>query len=93
MNSNVIPNELAQACALGDEIADLQRRIGELARERRRLWLVANRDGGASYATIRRACGVSDAFVCKEIATARGEHPRWARPTRGRWATQPPVRR
>lgn len=63
---------LNEACAEGVEIHALNERAVAKARNRRRLWLKANR-AGAKYKQIAAACGYSDAFITKEIRAARQE--------------------
>jgi hypothetical protein len=64
--------ELDEACDLGRRIHLNGEQTLAWARRRRALWLVANRKG-LTYGAIADACGVSEAFVTKEIRTARAE--------------------
>lgn len=66
---------LARACQVGDEINRLQARTDDKVKERRRLWLVANRVHGLRYQDLAQACGVSRQFIDDQLRRARREHP------------------
>jgi len=59
-------------------IARHQERKAEDARERRRLMLEANREGGVTYAMLAELAGIDPSLVAKEIHQAKvdaGELP------------------
>lgn len=65
-------SDLADACEISAEMAALRRKINNLNKRRRMLWLQASR-AGATYVQITRACKVSEAVLTREIRQARLE--------------------